>query len=161
VRVPDGVKDNANVTISLSTWKEREVVPYTYRVEIIDPKTATAEALETQRQVKLAWKAKIEKVLGDIPFHHQDGLQESGRLSDWLDWWRDNYDMEVKVDPADFKVKDAKVVLDKCIWFKFGSKKRAAQYLKEWLEQVDATYVIREGSIQIVPLRRKGSSSPG
>jgi hypothetical protein len=150
------MKDNANVTISFSTWKEREVVPYTYGVEIIDAKTATAEALETQRQVKLAYKAKIEKALGDIPFRNQDGLQESGRLSDWLAWWRDNYDIEVKVNAVDFKVKDAKVILDKSIWFKLGSKKRAAQYLKEWLEQVDATYVIREGSIQIVPLRSKG-----
>jgi hypothetical protein len=155
VRVPEGVgQGKAKVKVSFPAWKEGNVSPGAYEVEVIAAAAAKAEDLERKQQERIAKKARIEKALRE-PFFTGDDSEESICLSEFLDYWSARYDVAIKLNPADFGVKDSKAVLQKEVRYRSSSKKAAAEYLKECLEQVGAHYEVREDFIQIVPLKGK------
>jgi hypothetical protein len=160
VRVPEGVgQGKAKVTVSFAAWKEGKVSAGAYEVEAIGAAAAKAEDLqrkredlERQRQQRIAKRAGIEKALRE-PFWTGDDREDSVRLSDFLDYWSARYDVAIKLNPADFGVQDTKAVLQKEVRYRSSSKKAAAQYLTECLEQVGARYEVRDDFIQVVPLK--------
>lgn len=153
MRVPDGVGNGeAKVTVSFAAWKDRSIAPCTYEIKIVDAETAKAEDLAKKKQAPPTGKARIERVLTNIPWDRE--IEETIRLSDLLEFWKDRYDVEFRLNPADFKVKESKEILQKRIFLRTSPKKQAGEYLKECLKEVNATYEIGESFIQIVPARK-------
>jgi hypothetical protein len=72
-------------------------------------------------------------------------------LGELLDYLHDRYDIEFRIDPADFGVQDAQELLRQPVGPQEGPLEGYDATVDELLRKVKATYVLADGYVRIVP----------
>ncbi len=100
-------------------------------------------------------KARMERLLQSSLELEADPKVSPQEL---LDLVHDRYEIQFRINPADFGVRDARELLQRQVGFQGGEKQTIRACLDEMLAKVKATYVVEDGYIQIVPAPPKNEA---
>jgi hypothetical protein len=151
VRVPDNVKlGKARVTFSFDAWKEGRVASSTWEFSVVKPEKAPPNKAAT------TGASGIEACLKVHPWDRESEgrASEFPQLGDLLEFMKDRYDLEFRVDAKAFGMKDKEPFLRQRVELTIDSRKDLSAYLNEWLEQVGATYAVKDTCILIIPRKK-------
>jgi hypothetical protein len=96
-----------------------------------------------------ARKAQIERDLRSCSFFEEDPRFTLGEM---LDHVHDRYNIEFRVNPSDFGVRDAQGLLQQPVGVRESANEDGRASLDELLRRVKANYVVEDGYVRIVPV---------
>ena len=139
--------DNHGYAIEILCDKQNRVVArLSYSIPTLD--RIRLWVSEHWSKTPRARRARVEEVLRSCPNFNED---PRFTLADLVDFVRDRYDIDFRVDPADFGVRDARELFEQSVGLRESANKDLRANLNEMLGKVKATYVVEDGSIRIVP----------